>query len=449
MRRTIAVICITLVCSAAPAQDVTAGKSDTLTLTLDRALALALERNRDMMIADQDLQKADAQIQEAWSGALPTVSLAGNYTRNIKLPVLFLPPNTAFNPSSQTQTLELGSTNAYVGSLTFAQTLFSWRVGTALDIAHTYKDYSQQSYKSTKDDVILSVKRAFYAVLFSQKLLEANRRGLDIVRANLDNVKAQFQNGTAAEFDQLRAEVQLANTEPLVTSAENSLLLSTNTLKMLLALPLDKQVVARGDFVYADVSADELARARENAIHSNPSIVALAFQESMLEKNIAIERAGYFPTLSLVGSYQIQAQDNTFTFGNYLWAKSFYLGLNLSLSVFDGFKTSARTQQASIDWQKIHLTRLKAEEGLGIAIQSTELTMAEAKKRIMAQQRSIDQARKAVSIAQTRYKSGVGTQLELLDAQVAMTRAETNYAQAVYDFLVARAQWANAVAMNE
>jgi outer membrane protein TolC len=80
-----------------------------------------------------------------------------------------------------------------------------------------------------------------------------------------------------------------------------------------------------------------------------------------------------------------------------------------------------------------------------VQVQSAELKMVEAKKRIEGQQKNIEQAEKAVRIAQTRYKSGVGTQLELLDSQVALTRAQTNYALAIYDFLVAKADWSNAV----
>jgi outer membrane protein TolC len=425
------------------------GDSLPLILTLDRAISLALQQNRDVMIADQERVKADAQVTEAWAGALPTLTFTGTYTRNIKLPVLFLPPNTAFNPTTQTQTLELGSNNAYVGGVSINQTLFNWKVGQALDIAHLYHDYSLESSRSVKGDVIFAVKRAFYAVLFSRKLVEANRKGLDIVRANLDNVRSQFRNGTAAEFDQLRAEVQVANTEPLVTSAENGYLLSMNSLKSVLALPLETQIDVRGDLAYDTLSTAQLDSARHQAVLLNPAIQSLSLQESMLEKNIGVERAGHFPVLSLTGAYNLQAQDNTFKFNDYLWAKSFYLGLNLSVPIFDGFRTSARTEQASIDKEKVHIARLKAQELLLIQIQSAELTMQEALKRIEGQRRSIEQARKAVSIAQTRYKSGVGTQLELLDAQVAMTRTETNYVQAIYDYLVARAGWNNAIGTAE
>lgn len=419
-----------------------------LVLTLDKALAMAVAQNRDVIIADQDRFKAGAQVSEARSAALPNLSISGTYYRNIKKPVLFLPGNTPFNSSSETLMLELGSDNSYTMGATLAQTLFNWQVGLALDIATTYLDYSEKSYTATVDQVVLNVKKAFYGVLFAHELVKANRQGLEIVTANLKNVEAQYRNGTAAEFDLLRAKVQVANTEPLVTSAENNLLLASNALKNILSLPLDTPIVLEGALTFDDVPEDVIAAARSEALNVNPTVKALALQENMMEMNIGIERASHYPSLMLIGSYQWQSQDNSFRFKDYLWANSLSVGLQLSFPLFDGFRTSARVDQAQADFQKIHLVRAKAEEGLKIQIQSAELRMAEAKKRLYGQDQNIQQAEKAVKIAQTRYASGVGTQLELLDAQVAMTRSQTNRAQALYDYLVAKAEWAQAVGQS-
>lgn len=414
-------------------------------LTLEKAIAIAVEHNRDVMIADRDRAKAGAQVTEARSGALPNLSFSGTYFRNIKKQVLFLPPNTAFNPTTQTEVLELGSDNSYAVGAQLTQPLFNWRVGLALDIANTYLDYSEKNYRATVDQVVLGVREAFYSVLFAKELVKANTQGLEIVSANLKNVESQYRNGTAAEFDLLRAQVQVANTEPLVTSAENNLLLATNALKNFLAFPLDSAIVVDGTLAFEDIPAEALTEARDQALRSNPSINALALQENMMEMNIGIERANYYPALTLIGSYQWQTQDNSFRFKDYLWANSLSLGLQLSFPLFDGFRTNARTEQATADYEKVRFVRLKAEEGLKIQIQAAELNMAEAKKRLYGQDRNIQQAEKAVHIAQTRYTSGVGTQLELLDAQVAMTRTQTNRAQALYDYLVAKAVWAEAV----
>ena len=416
-----------------------------LVLTLDKALEIAGKQNRDIQVADQDRLKADAQIAEARSGAFPQVNVTGLYTRNIKNAVMFVPPNSLINPSSKTMTIEFGSANAYSAAATLTQPLFNFRVGTAMDIANTYAEYAERGLQATEEHVALQTKKAFYTVLLARELVRANHEGLDVVRANLDNLRAQFRNGTAAEFDLLRAEVQVANTEPLSIAAENALQLSMNNLKNVLALPLDQEIDVQGDLAYQDIQPELLEARRREALSTNAGIAQLALQESLLEKNISVERAGHYPTLDLTGAYMWQSQDNSFIFKDYLWANSFNVGLKLSIPIFDGFRASSRTEQAIIDHQKIVTTRQKAEEGLRLQIQSLELRMAEARKRIDGQVKSLGQAQKAVQIAQTRFKSGVGTQLELMDTQVAMTRTQTNYAQGIYDYLVARAEWENAV----
>ena len=429
-------------------QDAVPPDRPTIRLTLDSALAIALSQNREVLIADRERDRAEAQVAEATSGALPQLFVSGMYTRNIRLPVLFLPPNTVFNPGSSTEALELGSNNSYLLGATLAQTLYSRKVGVALDIARTYRAYAGQAYRATSQDVALAVRKAFYAVLLARELSAVNREGLAVVRANAENVRSLYTHGTAAEYDLLRAEVELANTEPLAIAADNALVLARNALKEVLAIPLEADLDVIGDFAFAEVPGAVLADARAGAVAANPALAGLRLQEDMLDMNVSIERASLFPTLSLVGSYQYQTQDNTFAFRNYLWATSLSVGLQISFPLFDGFRTSARVDQAVIDRDKVHYTRLRAEEGLRLRLQAAELNMAEAARRIQGQEQNIAQALKAVRIAQTRYRSGVGTQLELMDSQAAMTRARATRAAALFDFLVARAEWENAAGIT-
>jgi outer membrane protein TolC len=434
---------------AAMAQESMAPKPAPLVLTLDKAIALALKQNRDVLIAAQDRSKADAQISEARSGALPSINISANYTRNIQKPVLFLPPNSPINPSNSTARFELGSNNSYDVTASLSQTLYNRRVGVALDIAKTYRDYAQQAYRGTEQSVILAVKEVFYGVLLAEKLVEANRQSLEIVKANFENIQSQYRSGTAAEYDMLRAEVEVANTEPLLISAENNLELAENSLKNLCALPIDQDVELQGAFTFEELPSARMDEARHDAFSNNPLIRELSLSELMQKENISVERASSFPVLSLVGAYSWQTQDNTYEFKDYTWVQTSNVGLQLSFPLFDGSRARARIQQAKSEYEKTRLARLKAEEALRIQIESAELRMAEAKKRIQGQEKSIDQAKRAVHIAQTRFANGVGTQLELLDSQVALTRAENNHAQAVYDYLVAEAEWQFAVGLPQ
>jgi len=423
-------------------------QSDTLTLSMESAISLALKNNWDILISEKDIQKSDAQIDEAYSNAYPRLNFTGNYSRNIKLPVLFLPPNTAFNPSSETQTFELGSKNSIDAGLTLSQVLYSQKVNTAIKIASEYSEYSKTGNAATRQQVILAVKKTFYTILLAKELVKVSRQSYEAAKANFDNVSLMFKQGAASEYDYLRSEVQAANAHPMLLQAENGLDLALSSLKNLIAVDINMPVNIKGEFIFKEVPQDEILAVSSKAVENNPLVMQLKIQESLLDKNILIQRSDYFPTLALFGQYQYQTQDNSFNIKDYKWANSIMIGLQLSYLIFDGFGRSARIEQAIVDKEKVGLGVRKLEEGLKVQVIQSEMKMDEAKKRIFAQGKSLQQADKALNIAVTRYKSGVGTQLEIIDTQAALTFAKTNYSQAVYDYLIAKSDWEFAVSTS-
>jgi len=422
-------------------------KSDTLYLTLDDAIKKALDKNWDVQISHKDIDKSQAQINEAYANAFPRLDFKTTYTRNIKLPVLFIPPNPLFNPTDQTLQIELGSKNSFDAAVTMSQVIYNQKVNTAIQIAGEYSNYSKEGDRGTRNDLALNVKKAFYNVLLMKKLVNVSRDGYDVAKANYDNVKALYNKGVSSEYDFLRAEVQLANSEPGLIQAENALVLSKNYIKNLLAIDINSPVDVTGDFKYDELSPDLVESKNIEAIDNHPLVKQLGIEESLLDKNVTIQRSDYFPSLAFFGMYDFQTQDNTFDMKNYNWAKSFAIGLQLNYTLFDGFSRGSRVEQAIIDKEKVGLTRRKVEEGLKIQILQAGQKMDEAKKRIKAQEKNLEQADKTIKISQTRYKNGVGTQLELIDTQAAFTFAQTNYAQAIYDYLIAKAEWENAVSL--
>ena len=418
-------------------------KTDTLYLTLNDAVKKALELNWDVQIAEKDIQKAEEQVSEAYANVFPRIDFTGKYIRNIKLPVLFLPPIPGFPP-----TLEIGSKNSFDAAFTISQVIFNMKVNTAIQIAGEYSSYSKEGNRGARNDIVLNVKKAFYNILLMKKLVNVSREGYQVAKANYENVASLYKQGVSSEYDFLRAEVQMANSEPGLIQAENSLELAKNYIKNLLALDINKPIEIIGDFQYEEISSDIIETKTTEAIAHNPLVKQLSIQESLLDKNVTIQRSDYFPTLSFFGQYDFQSQDNTWDIKNYNWAKSFMLGLQLNYTLFDGFSRGSRIEQAVIDKEKVILTRRKVEEGLKIRILQASLKMEESTKRIKAQEKNLEQAEKTIKIAQTRYKNGVGTQLELIDTQAALTFAQTNYATAVYDFMTAKAEWENAVTLE-
>ena len=426
---------------------VVSAQHDTLTFTLDAAISKALANNWDIQLAKKDIERSQEQISEAYSNAFPRIDFTGNYTRNIMLPVLFIPPNNPFNPTPNTQTIELGSKNSFAATLGLTQVLYSQKVNTAIKIAGEYANYSVIGEKAVKQSVTLSVKKAFYTILMAQEIVKVTRRSYESADANYKNVDALFKQGVASEFDLLRSQVQVANVQPALIQAENNLELAKSMLKNLLNIDMKTPVRVSGNFDYQEIPSDKLVEAEDNAINNSPLVQQLKVQESLLDKNVDVERSDYFPTLAFFGQYQYQTQDNTWKVRNFNWAKSFMLGVQITYTLFDGFGRGARIQQAIIDKEKVGIGRQKLEEGLKVQVLQAQLKMDDATKRIHAQEKSLSQADKALKIALTRYKSGVGTQLEIIDTETALTMAQTNYSQAIYDFLISRADWEYAVSV--
>lgn len=424
-----------------------AQEKESLTLTLTDAIGMALEKNWDIKIANQDVLKAEEQINEAYANAFPRIDLTGRYIRYIELPVLFIPPNTAFNPTPSTLTFKLGSDNSYDATVSLSQVIYSQKVNTAIKIADDYSQYAQQGSKATLNETVLSVKRAFYNVLLMKELVKVTKQSYESAAASYNNISALYKQGVASEYDQLRAEVQVANVQPAMIQTENNLELSLNYLKSLLAIDLKKPLEVKGEFEYMRTDSILMEETSELAVDNNPFLRQLELQEALLDKSYIIEKSEYFPTLAFFGQYSYQTQDNTFKFSDYNWAKSMMVGLQLSYTLFDGFRRGARMEQALIDKGKVALTRKKLEEGVRIQVLQARLKMKEAEKKIYAQEKNLKQAEKTVSIAQTRFKNGIGTQLELIDTQTALTFAMTNHAQAIYEYLIAKSEWEYAVSL--
>ncbi len=412
-----------------------------IVLTLEKAVNIALEKNYDVQIANYNLMNAEAQITEAYAGAWPKLNFSGTYSRNLKLPVLFLPPNTPFNPSSSTETFSLGANNSYNVGLSLSQTIYDPRLGTAITIARQYSKYSQLNNQSTEDEVRAQVKQAFYGALLSKKLIEVNEEGYKVAKANRENTSALYKQGVASEYDYLRSEVQLANVEPALIEAKNNFEMSKNNLKNLLSIDLNKKIEIQGELKVEKIPIEELQNSDEILPQKNPILQSLNIQKSMLEENISIEKAAYLPTLKAFGNYAWQTEDNTFKFKNYNWANTISVGLQLTYNLFDGFQRKAKVEQAEISVKTIEASKNKTEEGLKIGLLQAKLKMNEALDRIDAQKKSVDQAEKALRIAETRYKSGVGTQLEILDTQNSLSQTRINYEKAIYDFLIAKTNW--------
>ncbi|MFN3873262.1 MAG: TolC family protein [Ignavibacterium sp.] len=406
-----------------------------LTLTMDEAINLALEKNSELKIARMEVEKSEQKLREARSGLFPKLDLSGQYQRYINKPVIFLPPGSPFGP-----TLEIGSDNSYNAAAQLSLPLFALPLYEGIGFASDALAIAEQNYSSVKNKIVGDVKKSFLAVILTRETKEVMQQSLKNAEENFENIKRLNAAGTLSDYDVLRAEVQVENLKPVVLQMENNYKLSLEALKVAIGLDANLNIDVIGDMEFDESyklpTEQEII---EELLQNNPQLAILDKQVQLNDRNVSLEQAAYFPSLAGFGNYQYQTQANDFKFSDYRWVKTFVLGLQLQIPIFNGFKTQSRVSQAEIGLnqaieQKRNLTEAIKTQALSILYRVQQAVI-----RIQGQNKTVRTALEGYEIAKRRLENNVGTQLEVNDAELALRQAKLNRLQAIYDFKVAEA----------
>lgn len=405
-------------------------------LTLGEAIDIALANNRDLQIARLEIENADAQVTEAFGNALPSLDLSANYTRNIKKQVFYFPGTDGIS-----RPIEIGSANSITGGLQLQQILFNSAVLTGVGTAKTYARISREQLRATASQTVLSVKRAYYGAILARDVLALNEQMLRNAEENYRNAQQFYQAGLRAEFDAIRAEVQVENQRPAVVEARDNYQQAIDNLKLLLSLPPGTDVTIAESLVTpaaVDTSATSVAAAEQILEKYNAQLETLRLSTEVNRQLIDISRSDYLPTLALFGTYQYQAQADNF--GDFEFQPTALLGLNLSMNLFNGWQTTARVTQAKIDHLQSQQQLAQLDQALKTQLEATLRRINYSRQRIAASQKTIAQAERGYNIATVAYRAGTGTQLQINDAELALAQTRLNQLNAVFDYQTAVAE---------
>lgn len=403
-------------------------------INLDTAIELALEQNKGLHISKLEVDKTYSKLTEARSNLLPKVNASGQYTNNIKKPVIFLPPGTPFSRPGQPAIMEIGSDHSYSGTISASLPVFSYPIYIGMSMASTGIDLAEETYKGTKFKTIADVKKSFYGVLLSREAKNLMKASLKNANDNLENVRRLQKQGLVSEYDLIRAEVQVENIKPLALQAENNYELAKNSLKIALGLDAAENIDIEGELKYKPSDTPNLPGTLNLLDNNNSDIKQIQFQVDIAKAMINLERSGHLPTLAAFGNYQYQTQANDLNFRDYQWINTQFVGLQLQVPIFNGWGTQAKIDQAKISYQQSLDKQNLMTEAIKIQSQNVIYRIEQSKKRIDGQDKAISQAERGFEIAKSRYTNGLGTQLEVNDAELALTQSKVNYFQAVYDY---------------
>ncbi|MDI6849108.1 MAG: TolC family protein [Candidatus Saccharicenans sp.] len=415
-----------------PAQDRASNK---LELTLDDCLKLALEKNPFYLASLEKESEARAQVHRAVSGFLPTLNAQGSDILDKKVFTVEIPPMV---PGGQPQRVKFDFTRTYQMSLNFSFPLFT---GGRLTSAYRQADYNyqatQETIKQTRQETILNVKQAFYGYLLARRFLEVAEESVSLAEKHLKNVRNLAEVGMATRFDLLRAEVQLANLQPQLIRARNGLQMSELALKNLLGLDLNQSVEIKGELSFQEVEINP-EEATQKALLNRPEIQQLGYQRRMAGEMVKLARAADLPTVAIGG--QINYWSNYLNFKKNNWENYYTISLALNIPIFNGFAAQAQAAQAKALARQLDYSMKGLTEAVKLEVEQAILNYRQAREALLSQQKNVEQAAEAVRLAELNFAEGLATTLDVTTAQVALSQARTNYAQAQYECLTALAQ---------
>ncbi len=444
--------------------------SDPIELTLDRAIHIALTQNPVILKAIEEIRRTRGLVVEVRAQALPQVGLSASYNQTDPRLIeggindsgaateivveestvqgdsgsIGAPGNASASPTNSFSAFPVQNKSWQV-AIEARQLIYSGgQVRAALNIARFTQDSSYYSLRDIIEQTINDVKKQYFTVLVNRALISVQEESVELLERELRDQQQRFDAGTVPRFNVLRAEVELANVQPALIRAKNETLVAQLRLARTLGIEYSRTsagvppVVATGELKTIPRQID-LAEAIDLAKERRAFLKAQRQQILIELEQIKVALAGYRPRLNLSGGYQLANSQLSDDLGETV--NGWFFGVTGSWDIFDGLETSGKVAQAKARLESAKITYEDSVLQVELEVEEAYAKVQEARELLVGRAKNIEQARESLRLASERFQAGAATQLDLLDARVALTRAQVTELQARFDYNVALAEF--------
>ena len=399
----------------------------TMEINLDKAIEMALKTNPTVKISEADSSVAKAQKDEAKASQWLSI----DYTHKTARGGYYDP-----DPSTSQYAPRNSHTNGFTASIPlYTGGKLS---GTIEQAVQNYKssEYGvDESYQAVK----LSATNGYYGVLQAIDTVKLSKDSVERLSAHLQNVQAQYDVGVVAKVDVLRSQVELANAEQTLIKAQNAYDLAVADLNNIIGLPHGTDLKVTESLQYNKYD-NPMENCINFALANRPELFQAEAGIESAKAAVKVAKSGYMPQVAASASNDWSStswpgDDN----------QNWGVGVSLSLNVFDSGVTAAKVNASEASLYKAEETYRQTKDSVQLDVRNNYLSLREAEKRIATSKVAVDSAEEDYRISQLRYQAGVGTNIDVMDAQVALTQAKNNYVQALYDYNTSGAALAKAM----
>lgn len=409
-------------------------------LTLKESLDSALKNNPDIAAAQKRMQAAGARLGQAVGSFFPTIKFDGTLGRNYSQPsTMQITVQTTAGAVTQNYLLGVsdpGSTKTITTSL--SQPIFMAALLPGLKMAQKSFDASKEDLRKISQDVIFNVTQSYYNVLKAEKMILLALQSKEMAQNHLKQVKSMVDAGTATRADLLRTEVQLANSEVALINAKNGYEIAQNTFNC-----------AMGADIYRETKLEDISPGGHlGMVPDYSALLKMAFENrpdwkqyqlniDIARENVGLARSGYFPSIILSGQTGSQIMEYpSYKSDSNSWSVT---GV-ASWTLFDGLVTANKVREAGENLAAQISAETQLKNAIILDVRNNYLNLISLASTINLTKKSQESAEENYKVSEARYRLGAGTNIEVIDAQVALTQAKINYTQALFDLEIAKAR---------
>jgi outer membrane protein TolC len=412
--------------------------------SIQQAVDYARKNNVQVKNALLNVQVQQQTNREVTSAALPQVSASGSFTYNAKLPVSLVPAEFFGGQPGTFEKIAFGLKYNSTAGIQLNQLLFDGQVFVGLQARETVLKFQQKNVEVTEEMIKTNIHKIYYQLVVSRQQIDLLNANIDRFEKLLKDTRIIYENGFAEKLDVDKVNVALTNLQTEKIKALNQIDNGYLALKLLMGMPVSDELVLTDSITYDQVKEGVLeVNGFQYSDRKDYQYADLGIK--LGEYNVRRYKLSKYPTLSLNGYYNKNAQRNEFNFfKNGDWFNISAVTLSLNIPIFNGFANNARIQKAKYELQQ----SINQREYLKISIDNDIMV---AKNNFRSAIATLDFQKKNMELAENvymqtkkKYEAGTGSQTEINTAQTDLKTAQTNYISALYDAIIAKTDFLKA-----
>lgn len=408
-------------------------------LTLSDALEMAKEGNKTLQMQMLEEINTKEVTKETKNGFLPSISANAGYSYYINRQVIFLPGSFA-GSTKPVQDITVGGKNVYNAYVSLYQPIIAPNKLQQVKIAKLNEQLESEKTADLSSRVAYNVSLHYLDMLMMNRQLDLLEESLQRNKRALKDSRSLYEQGRGLKSDTLRSSIAVSNLKSSVSYLKSTIDVSAIELKRLIGTDELGEIELTDNLDLGEKSnvndLYQIDEAIEIAQKNRKDLIIQQLSINLQEKKTKIIQAEQLPQLSLVGQYQVQAQEDNMDFGQYVLPRTSYFGVQLTVPVFSGNRIKSQINQSKIKTQQEKIRLDDLNEKVKTELSTILNKQTEGYAQLQIQQNTVELAALNQQMIEDRFKNGLGSRLELTDAELALTQAKISYLNAIYNLRI-------------